>query len=423
MPFLPLLRRTSDVSSLRSDDRGVGANGQVTIEPSSRQPGAPDARTPPVRVLVVIDALRRAGAENLLVSLVRSSATVGLRVDVLSLRPIDGDATVAPDLRTAGAGVASLRARRLLDPTATWRLRRLLRSGAYDVVHAHLEYAAAMTAVAARRTGVPVVSSFHHVPGDVTRRTLLKEWIAVRMADGGSRVITVSHAQLDAFRQRYPRLSGHWEVVHNGIDLDAFVAAAGSLLPADLRGRGGPVVAFVARLRDGKGHAAALRSWSSIRERVPGAHLLIVGDGAMRDDLEQLAAELDVAADVTFTGMRRDVAAIVAGADLVVLPSETEALPTTLIEAGAARTCVVATDVGGVSEVVRDGHTGVLVPPRDERAFAAAVVALLTDDDRREALARTAQQQAIDRFDARVWAARLAALYRQTLHLDEWSRS
>lgn len=383
----------------------------------ARHPQGPAGTNPPVRVLAVIDTLRRAGAEGLLVGLARRAGAAGIDLSVATLAEPGGLDTVVDDLHDAGVDVHRLGARRLLDPQAATRLSRLIRRLDVDLVHAHLRYAVTMAPVAARSAHRPVVCSFHHVPGQLSPRERVKERLAVRAANVSDLVLAVSHAQLDAFERRYTLRRGRWRVLHNGVDLTPFVDAAGGELPDDLRGRarGRPVAAMVARLRDGKGHDVALEAWPRVLEHVPDAHLLVVGDGPLQQRFEESADRLGLGDHVTFTGSRRDVPAIVGGAELVVLPSRTEALPTTLIEAAAAATPVVATEVGGVPEVVEHDRTGRLVPVDDVDAFADEVVGLLTDDAARRRLGEQAQQRALERFDLGRWADRLADLYRETV--------
>jgi glycosyltransferase involved in cell wall biosynthesis len=172
-----------------------------------------------------------------------------------------------------------------------------------------------------------------------------------------------------------------------------------------------PVVTAVGALRPGKGQTVALAAWPAVRSRVPGAHLLLVGEGREEPALREQARALGIDESVTFAGLRTDVAQLLRASSLVVQPTEHEALPTTLIEAAACGIAVVASDVDGVPEVVADGETGLLVPFGDHEAFAAAVIELLEDEPRRATMAARARQLAEERFDARRWAARLADVY------------
>nr|WP_308190367.1 glycosyltransferase family 4 protein [Pseudonocardia sp. TRM90224] len=207
--------------------------------------------------------------------------------------------------------------------------------------------------------------------------------------------------------------------LHNGVDLSAFRPPAGpgrDELPADLGiAPGTPVVTIVAALREPKGHEFALRAWPTVRAAVPGATLLIVGDGPHRATLEGLAAGLGEGGEsgngVVFTGAREDVPALLRGSTLALLPSLTEALPTSLIESAATGLPAVATTVGGTPEVIEHGSTGTLVAPRDSEALASAVVELLGDADRRELFGQAARRLAEERFDLLGWVGRLSDLY------------
>jgi glycosyltransferase involved in cell wall biosynthesis len=200
-------------------------------------------------------------------------------------------------------------------------------------------------------------------------------------------------------------------VVENGVDLDAFSDVPAGM-PTDLGlPSGAPAAAIVGALRGRKRHADAISAWPRVLERVPDARLLIVGDGPERSKLEDQAGELGVEARVVFAGTRTDVAQIVRASTIVLLPSEHEALPTTLIEAAACATPAIACDVDGVPEVVIDGETGVLVPVHDPPALAEAAIRLLEDDVLRLSMGERARQMARERFDGHLWAERLQDVY------------
>ena len=182
--------------------------------------------------------------------------------------------------------------------------------------------------------------------------------------------------------------------------------------PVDHRARlAWPVVALVAALRPGKGHDAALAVWPRVTAAVPGARLLFVGAGSEETRLRGVVARKGLSDVVTFAGLREDVPRLLQGVDVVLLPSESEALPTALVEAAAAGRPAVATSVGGVGEVVVDGLTGLLVPPGDEVALDDALIGLLQDRYCRERMGRAARAHAEERFGAAGWARRLADIY------------
>jgi glycosyltransferase involved in cell wall biosynthesis len=158
------------------------------------------------------------------------------------------------------------------------------------------------------------------------------------------------------------------------------------------------IVGVVARLEHEKGHPTLLDAWPQVIRRVPNARLLVVGEGSRRAELETQAAALGIAGSVIFTGRRDDVPAVTAALDVAVLPSYREAQGLTILEAMALSRPVVASAVGGIPEMIDDGRTGLLVPPHDPDALAAAIVRLLTDHPYADMLARGGHDLVHERF-------------------------
>ena len=366
-----------------------------------------------MRVLHIIDHFAYGGAERLLATMNGVADEFDLQLTAASLAPPTSDRTGSLALlEQAGLQPSFIGVRRLSDPRALRKLRQAITASGCHVVHAHLGYSAALVPLAARQLGVPCVSTLHHVPNGAGRggREWLKEWIWTRSAERGSALVYVSQAARAAAARHFGPSRPSWRVVHNGVDLSAFRPTGGVVgsPPADLRLPSGvPIVTVVAALREPKGHEFALRAWPVVRAAVPGAILLIVGDGPHRPVLERIADE-----GVVFAGAREDVPQILRASTLALLPSLTEALPTALIEAAACGLPAVATDVGGTPETVLHGRSGLLVPPGDAPAVGAAVIELLLDQERRKQYADAARKLAEERFDHRAWVRSLADLYR-----------
>jgi glycosyltransferase involved in cell wall biosynthesis len=366
-----------------------------------------------VRVLVVTDSLGLGGAENLLAVLAGAAPAADLELRVVSLTPASmGRLALQPTLDKAGLRTSFLDVHRLRDPSAVRQIARAIRSWDADVVHAHLGYSATLAPVAARLTGRGSVATLHHVPEDEPLRERVKERLALESAGRLGALVFVSDASRRAFAARYPE-RGSWHTVHNGVDLTRFrpepkVPAAGLAIPATA-----PTVAIVAALRGPKGHDVALEAWPKVLSSVPEARLLIVGEGDRRPALEEQTRALGLQERVVFAGIRDDVPELLRAADVVALPSYTEALPTVMIEAAASGRPVVATTVGGTPEVVEDGRTGLLVREGDPEAFGEAVVRLLADPALRESMGRAARARAEALFDADRWAVRLRTIYDQ----------
>jgi glycosyltransferase involved in cell wall biosynthesis len=368
-----------------------------------------------MRVLQIIDQFPFGGAERLLATLNGVAPEAGLDMTVASLAPYTREMTASlPLLQAAGLRPTFVGVRKLLDPTAMPKLVSAIRGSGCDVVHAHLGTSATLVPLAARLAGVPCFSTLHHLPRrQPETRNVVKSRLCIRSAERGAGLIFVSRAARDAAERFHGPARPSWTVLHNGVDLTAFASdGRAPELPADLGvPTGVPVVSVVAALRAPKGHEIALRAWDDVRSRVPGAVLLIVGDGEHRATLEAAAGE-----GVVFAGSREDVPAILRASTLALLPSLTEALPTAVIEAAAAGIATVATTVGGTPEIVDHGRTGLLVAPGDPVALGDAVVELLLDDERRARYGAAARRVATERFDLRSWARRLAEMYDGALH-------
>ena len=148
-----------------------------------------------------------------------------------------------------------------------------------------------------------------------------------------------------------------------------------------------------------------------VLERAPGAYLLIVGEGSRQDALRQIAREQGIERHVIFTGRRDDIPAVTAALDVAVLPSYREAQGLTILEAMAMSRPVVASNVGGIPEMVQDGVTGLLVPPHDPPALAAAIARLLTNHQLADMLARAGHDLVHDRFCIQIMVNAVQALY------------
>jgi glycosyltransferase involved in cell wall biosynthesis len=369
-----------------------------------------------MKVLAVIDALNFGGAENLLSTLGRVGPRHDLEMSVLSLSGSTGsEASWLSVLQGAGLSVRFLGISRLSRPDGIPRLARAIRESGCDVVHAHLEDAATLAPLATRWTGHACVSTYHHVPEPLEGREKVRERLSIAAANRGERVLFVSEASRQGFAARYRGPRANWSVVHNGIDLAKFrptTAGHRPQLPADIAvPPDAPVVTVLGRLGRGKGQATAVAAWPRVLAKLPDAHLLLVGDGPLDADLRAQVARLGVQSRVVFAGRRTDAERILAASTLTCLPTVREALPTALIEAAACGIPAVASGGSGVVEVVDDGRTGLLFPYGDEARLADAVIELLRDGPRREAMGAAARHLAEKRFDADIWADRLHGIY------------
>jgi glycosyltransferase involved in cell wall biosynthesis len=201
--------------------------------------------------------------------------------------------------------------------------------------------------------------------------------------------------------------------IYNGVDLSRYDQTVPCCtLPEDYGLEpGSKIVGVVARLEPEKGHPTLLEAWPAVLRSVPGAYLLLVGEGSRREALEAQARELRIAHRVVFTGRRDDVPAVTAALDVAVLPSYREAQGLSILEAMALSRPVVASNVGGIPEMIVDGETGLLVPPRDPDALAAAITRLLTDHPFADTIGRAGHDLVHDRFCIELMVSAVQTIY------------
>jgi glycosyltransferase involved in cell wall biosynthesis len=226
------------------------------------------------------------------------------------------------------------------------------------------------------------------------------------------RLIVVSRAIEEKVREE-GRVGAPVSLIYNGVDLQRYNHQQPCCTLHDEYGipEDAPIVGVVARLEAEKGHRTLVDAWPEVLAAVPNAWLLIVGEGSERDSLEAEAASLGVNERVVFTGRREDVPAVTAALDVAVLPSYREAQGLSVLEAMALSRPVVASNVGGIPEMIEDGVTGLLVPPNDCDALAAALIKLLTNHPYADMIARRGHDLVHERFCIELMVNSIESIY------------
>jgi len=318
-------------------------------------------------------------------------------------------------LEAVGVEVVRFPIRADLDPLLLWRLARFLRAAKPDIVHAHLIHGDLYGTLAARLAGVPVVVSTKH-NDDAFRRSRFYAWLSRQVARRQDRIIAISN-HLARFAVEVEGLDAdRITTIHYGLDGAAFRArvrdVAGVRAEFDIPAAA-PLAGVVARLDPQKGHAYLLRAWRQVTAALPEARLLVVGDGSLRGELQQQTRDLGLENSVIFTGRRKDVPRLMAALDVVALPSLWEGFGLVLLEAMAVARPIVASRVSAIPEIVADGETGLLVPPRDVNALAAALIELLRDHQQAAEMGRRGQERLEQEFTVERMVAQTEAVYEQ----------
>jgi glycosyltransferase involved in cell wall biosynthesis len=362
-----------------------------------------------LRILHLIDsAVDQGGAERFAIGLVTHLPRDRFEVWVCATRRIDS--TVSGALAEAGVNQLNLGRRQKYDVHHMGRLVTLMRRTRFDVLHAHMFGSNVWGTVIGRALRVPVIVAHEQTwsyEGQPFRR-LVDGLVIGRLA---TRFVAVSSRDAE----RMVSLEG---VPSNKVVMipNAYVPRPGAP-QGDVRSElairpGAPLLATVAQMRPQKALNVLLRAFVDVRKVFPDAHLVLAGDGPCRPSLEAEAARLDLGASVHFVGIRKDIDAILSAADVTVLSSDYEGTPLVVYETIVNGTPLVATDVGGLRDIVRDGDSARLVPRRDPPALANAVVELLHAPDLRRRMAQSAAAQ-VGEFSIDRAAERFATLYEQ----------
>ena len=344
----------------------------LPVHKASSVPAAA-AATGATKILFVIGTLDVGGTETQLVEL-------AVRLDRRLFEPVvcclSTTGPLAARLQATGIGVHALgfrgfrsaRFKYLISATGTWRLVSglwmLIRRERPAILHGMLFWAYVLGTFVGRAGGVPIVIASRRSLGLFKAGNphyLLLERIANRMTD---LFIANSEAvRADTIAREHIRPS-EIIVIRNGLDLARFESAPDPELAASLDVGGRPTAIVVSNFIYYKGHEYFLRAWREVLVKFPTAVAMLAGDGVRRAELERMADDLQIRHGLRFLGVRHDVPALLALADLYVHPSLEEGYSNALLEAMAAGKAVVATAVGGNVEAVSEGVTGLLVPAR-----------------------------------------------------------
>ncbi|MBC8115169.1 MAG: GT4 family glycosyltransferase PelF, partial [Candidatus Saccharimonas sp.] len=361
----------------------------------------------PLRVCHVSLTLKTGGLERILTDIARHHDSSECVPEFLAIREVG---RFADEIRRTGCPV------HLLQPAGRLglvrQMMRLFRTGHFDVVHTHNTYPHLYASLAARLAGVPIVVNTRHGQraGHGWKSRTQFRW-ASHLVD---RIIAVSDdaarlcIEADGVAAR--KVTRIW----NGIDLSDFSFTG----PAAT-----PIAISVARLSAEKDFPTLLRAVARAIREVPDLQLKLVGDGAERPKLEGLTRELGITSCVEFLGERTDVPSLLAQAGFFVSSSLTEGISLTLLEAMAVGLPVVATAVGGNSEIVADGVTGQLVPPADPESLARAIVTMCRNETRWTALGQAGRDRVSEHFEVRRMVSEYEHLYRELLEQKQRPRS
>ena len=365
------------------------------------------------KVIFLIWALAVGGAERFLLNLVQRFPQERFLIKVVC---ISHKGVWAKLLEEAGIELLTVHKRKWLDLMVLPRLISIFRKERPDIVNTHLWTADLWGRLAAILTGVPyIIVTEQNV--DVWKRWYHK-MIDKFLFIWTDRVICVSEMVQAFYRDHLHVPQNKLQIIPNAIDLSDFDQSPSSLLARGTRDchPGKFLFVCVARLVKQKAHEILLYSTNIlVGQGFEDFHVLIVGDGELRAHLEKLKDSLSLSEWVSFLGIRTDIQSILSSCDAFILSSNYEGLPLSILEAMAAQIPVIATDVGGNSQVVRNDLNGYLVPPKNPGAFALAMSRLLQDKSKARLMGQAGRKIVETEYNMDISVQATEALFQQCL--------
>lgn len=388
----------------------------------------------PVKILRVITRLNIGGPSRHVMLLTEAFNQNGMRSQLISGTPSAEEGNFHAEVE--GKGIPFYRLPELgrevsvrKDLAAFFRLLSLFLKERPQIVHTHMAKAGTLGRLAALCAGVPIrIHTYHgHVFHDYFSRPKTRLFLAVErmLARTSHRLIAVSDAVRDELCHRYRIGSTEKvEVIPLGLELDPFLEShpfRGALRRELGLAEGIHVVGIVGRLAPIKDHSFFLSVASNLLKRRWDVRFVVVGDGELRKGLEQKVKQMGLSKEVLFLGWRTDLERVYPDLDVVVLTSKNEGTPVSLIEAMACARPVVATRVGGVPDVVREGVTGFLVPPGETQIFCQRLESLLDNVEKRRAFGERGREWVRQRYSKERLVSDMKSLYNRLIekHCEE----
>ncbi|MBM3247924.1 MAG: glycosyltransferase [Candidatus Omnitrophica bacterium] len=292
------------------------------------------------------------------------------------------------------------------------RLKKYIKERKIDIIHSHMYFSNTFARIAAILARTPIlISTAYSSYYEFKKRNILMAHFLSKFTD---RIIAVSNS-IKEFTVKQQKISADkFTVIHDcastekfSKDIDSFLVKRGLGIDSDYS-----VVGCVARLNIVKGHSYLIQAAAEVLKIDPKVKFLLVGDGPLKDELQELSAHLGIKDNIIFTGSRREIPEMVSAMDIFVLPSALrEGCPLSILEAMAMSRPVIASRLGGIPEEVEDGKSGILVTPKDSKALADAIIKLLSDKKLAKEMGREGRKIFEEKFSQETMLRKLESLY------------
>jgi len=363
-------------------------------------------------VLHLISPIGFFGAENVMVQLAKELCSLKYKVYVGILGNTQGShREAAQEAEKHGLNVEIFRCNGKLDIKTIFRIRQYIKHNGISIVHSHGYKSNFYSILASARMNIKKVTTCHNWLGDDLKMRFYTR-LDKALLNRFDRVVVVSNDLRDKISKKAAS-QDKVIVINNGVDIDKFKFASRDSEIKESMGlrEGEPVIVSIGRLTEEKGLIYLIKAFVKIVSEYPRAKLLIVGDGPLRSFLELEIKSLELENNVIFAGIRNDIPEILAMANVFVLPSLEEAMPMALLEAMAAKSPIVATGVGAISNIIKDRYSGLIVEPKDPFALSRSILCLLQNKDMARSFGENSYNSVKNNFSANRMAQEYAKAY------------
>ena len=289
------------------------------------------------------------------------------------------------------------------DPRHYSRLKKVLRANSFNLIHLHLwnPGSCRYAFFAARHAGIPIVTTEH----DPFPLSGMKRRIKLNCLKKTAQTIVISRENFELMESDFAVEASALNLVHNGIEVERFSGQKKADIPVE---NGDILVTCIAELHSRKGHRYLLDAFRKLHLESPRVKLLLVGTGPAESELKEKYADL---VNVRFLGWRDDIPEVLAASDIFILPSLKEAFGLVILEAMASGTVAIATNAGGAPDIIRNGVTGLLIPPASSERIIEAIFTLLRNPDQKRDIEKAALASVRENFTAERMAENTIAVY------------
>ena len=379
-------------------------------------------------ILYIIDNLEFGGGERVFLQIINRLCRDNYKVTVACM----SEGIFMERIKGSDASIIPVDMSNKFNFKVILQLVNLMKERNIDIVHSQGARADFFARLSAKLAGVPIVVSTVPMPVEGFDVNPIKKFIYIALNRFSERFVdrfmVVSDALREMMIENHKIESQRVVKIYNGIEIDEYridyneevVVHGKSRLREEIGFKNDvPVIGVIGRLVWQKGFDYFIDTIPDLLKKFKGARFLIVGEGELEEELKRKGKRLELEDKLFFTGFRSDIKDVLASIDIFVMPSLLEGLPMILLEAMAMGKPIVATDIDGINEVLEDGKTGLLVPPKDTKALMDSIIDLLVHSDKAHQMGINARMVVEERFGVDIMVKKVEEVYEELLPLNQ----